>query len=81
MALNESKVFAKAVYSIQSAILEELVTQIKTQMILTGDYDPETDYFELSMPLPTVDDDPELIRLFQEKLRLLKILLRQSEIY
>jgi len=68
----QSKVFAKAVYSIQSVILETLITQIKIQMILTGEYDPEKDYFELSMPLPTVDDDPELVRLFQEKLRLAK---------
>lgn len=68
----QSKVFAKAVYSIQSAILETLITQVKIQMILTGDYDPDKDYFELSMPLPTVDDDPELVRLYQERLRLAK---------
>jgi len=68
----QSKVFAKAVYSIQSAILEQLVTQVKIQMTLTGEYDPDKDYFELSMPLPTVDDDPELVRLYQERLRLAK---------
>ncbi len=50
--LQQSKLFAREVYTNQSAILSELTDLVKTQFVITGMFDKEDTEFELSLPFP-----------------------------
>lgn len=59
--LQQSKLFARGVYTIQSAITDELVNIIKLQLIMTGDF-PEDEEFEISLNFPVPEEDADKMR-------------------
>lgn len=67
---QQYKPFARSVYNIQSAILEEVVHLIKTQFLLTGDYPLDTP-FELEMRYPVLEETSERQRAKSDNLRLI----------
>lgn len=54
--LQQFKPFARMVYQVQSAILEELTQIIKVHFLITGEFEGEDTEFELSMNFPVTED-------------------------
>jgi hypothetical protein len=69
--LRQHKPFARAVYKIQTAILEQITQMIRLQFAISGDFDYDTP-FELSMPFPEVEESSDRIRIKNDTLRLAK---------
>ena len=67
--LQQFKPFGRAVYTIQSAILEELVNLVKLQFVMTGDFDYNTD-FEITMTFPVIEESQDRLRVKNDTLRL-----------
>jgi hypothetical protein len=67
--LRQHKPFARAVYQLQTAILEQLTQLVRLQFAMTGDYDYDTD-FELSMNYPMVEESRDRIQTKNDTLRL-----------
>jgi len=59
--LQQSKIFGRSVYTIQTAILEELTNLVRLQFVITGDFPYDSD-FELSMNFPVIEHTAEQIR-------------------
>lgn len=59
--LQQSKIFGRTVFVIQTAILEQLTNLVRIQFAITDDYPVDTD-FELSMNFPVLEHTSEQIR-------------------
>lgn len=59
--LQQSKVFAREVYTNQTAILNELTDLVKTQFVITNKFDGEDTEFELSLAYPNSEQATENI--------------------
>lgn len=59
--LQQSKIFAREVYTNQTAILNELTDLVKTQFVLTNQFDGEDTEFELSLAFPNSEQASENI--------------------
>jgi len=70
--LAQHKPFARAVYSIQSTMLEQLSQLVKMQMIMTGAFDPDEAEFQLKMAFPQVEESSDRVRAKSDLLRLAK---------
>lgn len=68
--LQQFKPFGRAVFSIQSALLEELVFMVKLQMLMTGAFNPDEEDFELTMSFPVVEESSDRVRMKSDTLRL-----------
>jgi len=69
--LRQHKPFARAVYRLQSAILEELTQLVRNQFAMTGAFDYDED-FELSMNYPMVEESRDRTQTKNDTLRLAK---------
>jgi len=65
--VQQYKPFGRAVFSQQNSILEELTLMIKIHLAFKG-LDPESE-FELNMPFPQAEQNPDLIRNKGDQLR------------
>lgn len=70
--LAQHKPFARAVYSVQSAILEQLAQIVRVQMVMTGKFDPDEAEFELTMPFPETEESQDRVSVKNDLLRLTK---------
>jgi len=59
--LQQSKLFARGVFTIQTAIIDELISLVKLQLIMTEDFD-EDEEFELSLNFPAEEGDSDKLR-------------------
>ena len=66
---QQYKPFARSVYTIQTAILEEIVLLIKIHLMITGDYDVDTP-FELEMRYPVLEESSDRQRAKSDNIRL-----------
>ena len=69
--LQQSKLFARSVFNIQTALLEELINLVKLQFILTGDFD-EDEEFEISLNFPVEEADMDKLNSQTSALELAK---------
>jgi hypothetical protein len=69
--LRQHKPFARAVYKIQTAMMEEISHLIRMQFLVSGDYDYDTP-FDLSMPFPEIEESSDRLRMKNDTLRLAK---------
>lgn len=69
--LRQHKPFARAVYQIQTAILEQFTQLVRLHFAMTGDYSYDTD-FEISMNFPMVEEARDRIQTKNDTLRLAK---------
>ncbi len=67
--LQQFKPFGRAVYQIQSAILQEIVQIIKIQLTLTNEFDVD-EPFELAMNFPVIEEASDRLRMKNDTLRL-----------
>ncbi len=67
--LHQFKPFGRAVFSLQSSILNELIQLVKLQFVMTGDYDVNTP-FEVTMPFPIIEETSDRIRTRSDTMRL-----------
>lgn len=72
--LQQSKLFARGVYTLQTALVDELVNLIKLQFVMTGDYD-EDEEFELSLNFPVEENDADKLRQKSDSVDLAKTIL------
>jgi len=68
--LQQHKPFGRAVYSIQSVILEQLTKMIKMHFLITGQFEKEFTEFQLSMNFPVIEEAQDRLRMKQDTLRL-----------
>lgn len=68
--LQQFKPFGRAVYSIQSAILEQLTFLVRMHFLMAGKFDKEQTEFQLSMNFPVVEESRDRISLKSDTLRL-----------
>lgn len=59
--LQQFKPFGRAVYSIQSVIMEELSNLVRLQFVMTGEYEMDEE-FELTMSFPVVEESADRTR-------------------
>jgi len=69
--LRQHKPFARKVYQVQTAILEQFTQLVRLQFAITGDYDYSTE-FELSMNYPMVEESRDRTQTKNDTLRLAK---------
>jgi len=69
--LTQSKIFARKIFSVQSALLEQLVNMIKMDFIVSGNFDVDTD-FELSMNFPVTEADDDKLGLMGDQMSMAK---------
>ncbi len=69
--LRQHKPFARSIYKIQTAMLEQIAQIIRLQFAITGDFDYE-EPFELNMPFPEIEESSDRIRIKNDTLRLAK---------
>lgn len=67
--LQQSKVFGRRVYSNQTAMLDGLVSLVKMQLAMTGDFDVNSQ-FELSLNFPVVEESRDKMSIKSDSLRL-----------
>jgi hypothetical protein len=60
--LQQSKIFAREVFTNQTAILNELTDLVKTQFVIKGLFDKEDTEFELSLPFPNSEQSSQNIQ-------------------
>lgn len=72
--LRQHKPFARSVYKIQTAMLEQISQLIRMQFVISGSYDYDTP-FELSMPFPEIEESSDRLRMKNDTLRLAKDIL------
>jgi len=70
--LQQHKPFGRAVYSLQSAFLEQLTYLIKLHFLITGQFDKEMTEFELTMNFPVLEESQDKLRMKNDTLRLAK---------
>ena len=68
--LQQSKPFGRAVYRIQSEILERLSYLVKLHFLITGQFEGEFTEFELSMNFPIVEEASDRLQLKSDTLDL-----------
>lgn len=68
--LQQHKPFGRAVYSIQSIILEQLTKMIKMHFLITGQFQKEFTEFQLSMNFPVIEEAQDRLRMKNDTLRL-----------
>lgn len=68
--LQQHKPFGRAVYSIQSVILEQLTRLIKMHFLMTGQFDKEFTEFQLTMNFPVIEEAQDRLRMKNDTLRL-----------
>lgn len=69
--LQQYKPFGRSVLQIQQSILRELIQMVKVDFIISGKFDPDTD-FELSMNFPVIEDADDRLKLKSTTLGLAK---------
>lgn len=57
--LQQSKLFGRRVYTIHSAMLEEITNLYRLHLLLTGMFEQENTDFELSMSFPVMEESDE----------------------
>jgi len=67
--LQQFKPFGRAVYQLQSSILQEIIQLIKIQLTITNDFDVD-EPFELAMNFPVVEEASDRLRMKNDTLRL-----------
>lgn len=67
--LQQSKPFGRAVYFIQSSILNTLTHMIRTHFLMTGEFEKEYTEFQISLNFPVVEEASDRQRLKQDSLR------------
>jgi len=67
--LQQFKPFGRAVYQIQSSILQEIVQLIKIHLTITEEFDAE-ESFELAMNFPVIEEASDRLRMKNDTLRL-----------
>lgn len=72
--LQQSKIFGRGVYSIQSAILETLIDLVRLQFILTDEFEYDEE-FEITMNFPVVEQSQDQLRMKNDTMRLAKDIL------
>lgn len=70
--LQQSKPFGRAVYYIQSAILESIAHMIRTHFLMTNQFDKEYTEFQISLNFPVVEEAQDRLRMKNDTLRLAK---------
>lgn len=68
--LQQSKIFAREVYSLQTAILEALYDLIRTQFVLLDLFDGYDTEFELSLPFPSSEQTNDNISIQKDTMDL-----------
>lgn len=68
--LQQFKPFGRAVYSVQSAFLRELVQMLRIHFMVTEQFDKENTEFSLSMNFPVTEEATDRLRAKQDTLRL-----------
>lgn len=74
--LQQSKLTGRAVYSVQTALLEELTNLVRMQFAITGDYRYDEE-FEISMNFPVIEQTNDQIRQKSDTLALADDVLRK----
>lgn len=72
--MQQSKIFGRGVYTIQTAILEALTDLVRLQFVISGDYDYDEE-FELGLAFPLKEDSGDQIKIQNDTLRLAKDIL------
>jgi len=67
--LQQFKPFGRAVFSLQSCILNELINLVKLQFVMTDDYEVD-EPFEISMNFPVIEESSDRLRVKSDTLRL-----------
>lgn len=67
--LQQAKIFGRRVYTIQTSILDGLVSLVRMHLAMTGDL-PEDVEFELSLNFPVVEESSEKMGIKSDSLRL-----------
>lgn len=73
--LQQSKPFGRAVFWIQSTILETLSYLCKLHFLITGQFDKEFTEFELSMNFPVVEEASDRLQLKSDSMDLAKAII------
>lgn len=68
--LQQSKIFAREVFSLQTAILEALYDLIRTQFILTNQFDGYDTEFELQLAYPSSEQSSENLDMQKDTMEL-----------
>jgi hypothetical protein len=72
--LQQSKLFARGVFTEQTAIIDGLVELVKLQFAMTGDFDEDED-FEISLNFPVEEEDSDKLRQKSDSVDLAKTIL------
>jgi hypothetical protein len=67
--LQQFKPFGRAVYTVQSCILQELIQLVKLQFAMTGDH-PIDEPFEITMNFPVIEESSDRLRVKSDTIRL-----------
>ncbi len=68
--LQQFKPFGRAVFTVQSAILEQLTRLLKIHFLITGQFDGANTEFELTLPFPVVEEAQDRLSMKNDTLRL-----------
>jgi len=68
--IQQSKLFGRRVYTIQTAMLEEISNLYRVHLLISGQYDLEATDFELSMNFPVTEETDEKIESQKNSLEL-----------
>lgn len=67
--LQQSKAFARKIYTIQSATLSNLSHLVRMHFLMTGQFEKEFTEFQLSLNYPVVEEASDRMRMKQDSLR------------
>jgi hypothetical protein len=68
--LQQSKPFARAVYTVQSSIIKNISHLIRLHFLITGKFEKEFTEFQISLNYPVVEEASDRLRMKQDSLRL-----------
>ncbi len=68
--IQQSKPFGRAVFSVQSPILQNISHLIRMHFLMTGQFDGEHTEFQLALKFPVVEEASDRLRMKQDTLRL-----------
>lgn len=69
--LQQSKIFGRSVYTLQTAMLETLVNLVRTQFAITNSFSYDEE-FEISMNFPVIEQTSDQLRMKKDTLDLAK---------
>lgn len=72
--LQQSKIFGRGVYTIQTSILETLTDLVRLQFVLTDEFDYDEE-FEITMNFPVIEQSSDQLRMKNDTMRLAKDIL------